>query len=210
MTRGSLAAVLCLAAGCGGTDPGSGSGTLFTVLEASGRADRTRVRVELKLRGNPVLGANVVVTDTRTGESKNLDGSSGGEYTATFNGYAQTLRLAVTSGEDHLEATLEGPAPHTITRPPQDAIVRRADFEFLDVQWQADGPSDAVIVTAEGVDPIELEGTNNSVRIPLGGLVNGDQSVSVERASTVPLAGGAQGSLMRIRFQVDNRFTLEG
>ncbi len=210
MTSIRLCALALLAASCGGTDPGSGSGTLFTVAEASARADRTRVRITVKLKGNPVLGANVVVTEVETNTSKNLSSSGNGEYETTFNGYARTLRLAITSGEDRLEATLVGPAAHTITRPPADAIVRRRDFDVLDLEWEAPGPADRVTVAAEGVDPIELPGTNTSVQIPLGGLMNGDQSITVERSSSVPLAGGAEGSTLRIRYEVDNRFTLEG
>ena len=88
---------------CGGTDPGSGTGTLFASLEADGRPDSTRVRVVVKKRGNPVIGANVVVTDGESGVAKNLEGlgsdtTADYRYEGTFNSYVRTLELKITSG----------------------------------------------------------------------------------------------------------------
>lgn len=214
-----FAALLTLAPGivaCGATDTGGGSGTLFVTAEADGRPDSTRVRVTVQQRGNPVVGANVVVIHVENDVSMNLEGvgtTNGGSefrYEGTFNRYARTLALKITSGEDELNAQLQGPAPHVITRPPNDVIVRRKDFEFLDVQWEADGGADTTRVTVSDLEPMELVGDPFEVQIPLGGLRNGTHEVEVRRETQVPLAGGIEGSVMRARYTVDNRFTLEG
>jgi hypothetical protein len=202
--------------GCGSTDSGGGSGTLFVTAEANGRPDSTRIRVTLQQRGNPVVGANVVVVHVENDVSINLEGvgSSGRgsefKYEGTFNRYARTLALKITSGEDALDARLQGPAPHVITRPPNDVIVRRKEFEFLDVRWEADGSADAATVTVSDLEPMELEGDPFEVQIPLGGLRNGTHQVEVRRETSVPLTGGVEGSVMRTRYTVDNRFTIEG
>lgn len=200
-----------LAAACGSrTDSGSGSDTLFALIEVTGKPESTGVEVELKLRGNPVVGANVVVTDDDTKGTTTLEGRSAGLYKATLTGYARTLGVKITSGEDTLEARLEGPSPHVITRPPNDAIVRRADFDVLRVEWQADTPADRVEIEPEGTDAITLDGDVFEALVPLGPLKSREQRIGVTRETSVDLAGGVEGSKMRSRYKVDNRFTLEG
>ena len=209
----SAATFLCC---CGGTDPGNGTQTLFANVEIRGRPDSTKLTVELRSRGNPVIGANVVVTDVEMDRSINLAGKGGGkdkdkhDYQGMFEGYVRTVRVRVTSGDDNLEAQLRGPSPHTIRRPGNDDIVRRADSDFLTVAWESDDPADRVTISADGIDPIVEEGDPFEVDVPLGALKDGDQKVEVERETSVDLAGGTKGSVMRSRYKVDNRFTLEG
>lgn len=205
------AAPLLLLVACGnGTDSGSGTETLFTTIEVTGRPDDTKVEVELSARGNPVVGANVVFTDVDRELTVTAEGKNSGKYQANFSGYARTLRVKITSGEDTLEAQLRGPAPHVITRPPNDAIVRRADFEVLDVEWEADDPAESVEVIPEDGDKLELMQDDFEATLPLGPLKNGSQKLSVERETSVDLSGGTEGSRFRSRYKVDNRFTLEG
>lgn len=196
---------------CGSkTDRGSGSETLFTRVEVGGTPDGTTVEVELKLRGNPVVGANVVVTNDDSKGTATLESLSAGLYRTSLAGYARVLAIRITSGADTLEAALEGPSPHVITRPPNNAIVRRADFEVLKVEWAADDPADRVEVEPEGAETISLDGDAFEAEIPLGPLKNREQRLGVTRENSVDLAGGAAGSRMRTRYKVDNRFTLEG
>lgn len=205
------ALTFCATLACGnGTDSGSGTGTLFTTIEVTGRPDDTKIELELSARGNPVVGANVVFTDVDREQTVTAEGKNAGKYQANFNGYARTIRVQVTSGEDNLEAQLRGPAPHVITRPPNDAIVRRAEFEVLDVEWDADDPADSVEVIPEDGDKLKLDQDNFEATLPLGPLKNGSQKLSVERETSVDLSGGTEGSRFRSRYKVDNRFTLEG
>ncbi len=211
--RHLLLALGLAATACGGTWPGAGTETLFAEVEADGRPDSTKIRVTLTKRGSPVAGANVVIRDVERDLSVNLErkgDKDGARYEGTLNGYARDLELRVTSGEDDLEARLVGPTAHVITRPPNNAIVRRADFTTLDLEWTSDGSADHTRVTVGDLEPIELDGDPGESAVPLGGLKNGAHEVEVRRESSVDLAGGTAGSRMRIRYKVDNRFTLEG
>jgi hypothetical protein len=183
---------------------------LFVLAEVSGKPDSTSIEVEIKANGNPVVGANVFLEDADRGNTATAEGKSAGLYRASIEGYARTLSLRIVSGEDDLEAQLEGPAPHTITYPLDDAAVQRKDFEFLLIQWLADEPAERVEIVVPGADKIELDGDPFEVRIPLGGLENGEHELTVTRETSVNLDGGVAGSRMRTRYTVDNRFTLEG
>ena len=91
-----------------------------------------------------------------------------------------------------------------------NAIVRRADFDQLLVEWEADAAADRIEVDPEDGEKITMEEDPGEVRLPLGGLQNGEQRVKVLRENVVELEGGAAGSRMRTSYEVDNRFTLEG
>jgi hypothetical protein len=202
-------ALLAVSAACNKTDPGGGSGTLATLVEINGRTDHTTVEVSIQLRGAPVAGANVVVTDDDTDIATTLESRSAGIYKATLDGWVRTIAIQITSGEDELDARLEGPAPHRITRPPNDARVIRGDFEVLRIEWEAEDPAERVEVEPEGTAAIALEGDPFAAEIPLRMLANGDQRIGVTRETAVDLDGGTEGSRMRSRYKVDNRFTLE-
>lgn len=201
---------LALAA-CGSpTDSGFGTETLFATIEVTGEPDNTKIEVELLARGNPVVGANVAFTNLDTDEAIVAEQRSAGSYRARVDGYARTLRVRITAGEDELEAALEGPSPHVITRPANNAIVRRGDFDRLKIEWEADSAADRVVIDPEDAEKLELSEDPFTAELPLGGLKNGEQKLEVTRETSVDLDGGAAGSRMRSRYVVDNRFTLEG
>ncbi|MBI2377472.1 MAG: hypothetical protein HYV07_25955 [Deltaproteobacteria bacterium] len=206
----SRAALLGLfVAACGGSSPGSGTGTLFAEALIEARADSTKVRVDLLLRGEPVRGANVVVTDEDTTALHTLEDKKGGRYELVLNGYVRTLSLKVTSGNDELDGRLVGPAPFVVTRPPNNAIVRRGESEVLSVEWEAEDPADRVEIRAQGAEPISIAGDPFSYDLPIGAIANGDQKLRVARETEIHLEGGVSGSRMVSRSEVDNRFTLE-
>lgn len=204
---------LALAAGslvaCSTNDAGTGSGTLTTRFEITGSATSTAFEAQVSLGGAPVSNANVFVRNVDTGETFTLTGSAGGLYRATARGYVRTVELRVTSGDDHLEATLEGPSPHVVSRPPNDARVRRAGSTVLDVEWDADAPAELVEVSV-GATTVTAEGDAFAAELPLAPLANGEHTLTVTRQTSIELAGGAPGSRMRSRYKVDNRFGLEG
>lgn len=200
-----------LAIACGPrTDPGDGSDSLFVLAEIAGKPDSTSIEVEIKAAGNPVIGANVVFEDLDRGKTATAEGQSAGLYRAAIEGYARILSIRIVAGRDDLNAQLEGPAPHVITYSLNDAIVQRKDFDFLLVRWEAEDPADRVEVVPEGAETVELDGDPFEVRIPLGGFLNGEHKLEVTRETSVDLDGGTEGSRMRTRYTVDNRFTLEG
>lgn len=205
--------LLVLASGCAGggrTDPGTGTGTLVAAIEVEGSANGTSIDVMLTLKGNPVPSANVVFTDVDSGQTLTLDQIQSGAYRGSFGNYHRALKVKITAGDDTLSAALEGPSPHVITRPPNDAIVERAGFMFLRVEWRAPSAAQRVVITPEGIDPVTLDGDPFFATIPLMGLQDQAQMIEVSRETSVDLAGGAQGSKWTARYKVDNRFTLEG
>src|SRR5688500_11513799 len=98
----ALAFAGLLAIGCGATDPGSGSNTLFVTAEVSGKPDSTSIEVEIKANGNPVVGANVVFEDQVRGNTATAEGKSAGLYRASIEGYARTLSIRIVAGDDDL------------------------------------------------------------------------------------------------------------
>lgn len=209
MTATRLLPAFLLLAACSATNPGTGSGTLLVNADVEGKSDSTEIEIEVKKDMRPVFGANVTVRDLSTGSLTTLEGKGDGVYKTTLNRYVRSVAIKIVSGDDALEAAIEGPAKHTITRPPDNAIVRRAGGEVLSVRWEADGRADEVEVQAEGTERIRLELDTFGFDIPLSSLKNGEQRLRVERANGVDLAGGASGSLLRARYKAEARFTLQ-
>jgi hypothetical protein len=192
------------------TDPGSGSGTLTVQIEIDGAQSGTAIDAQIMLGKNPVAGASVVFTEVDTHATATLEMIAPGSYKGTMPSGSRTLKVKIASGDDYLEAQLEGPGPHVITRPPSGALVQRGGFMNLLVQWSASSRADRVEIDPEGIDPILIEGDPFQAEVPLSGLMDVEQSISVIRETSVDLAGGTSGSRMRSRYKVDNRFTLEG
>jgi hypothetical protein len=203
--RAFVSLVLLALAGCSN----AGSQTLLVIAEVIASGDSTNVEVSVQLRDSPVIGANVVVKEAETEKTTTLESRSPGIYRSIIAGYARELELSITSGDDDLNAELEGPAPHQITRPPNDAIVRRGDFSVLRVEWAAEEDADLVEVEARGAAAFAVSGNEYEAEVPLASLTDGDQTISVTRERAVDLEGGIAGSRMRTRYKVDNRFTLE-
>lgn len=197
---------------CSATDPGSGSGTLLVVADAFGKPDSTQLVVEVRKGAEPVRAASVEMEDVQRGRVHQLEEIGEGSqrrYESVIDEYVPILRLRIRSGNDLLEATLEGPTVHQITRPPDGARVARGSDEFLTVRWEAAAPAGGVTITPEGAPPLEVDGSQTSINVPLSGLQDGDQVLRVERSTETALAGGVDGSRMTVRYKVDNRFTLE-
>ena len=166
----NLILLLCAAA-CSETDAGEGSETLYVQVSARSQADSTQITASLSQKGNDVVGANVVIRDVDNDTSINLEGSSssgGYVYTGILTVYARLIQLEIKSGDDDLIAQLGGPNPHLITRPPNDAIVRRQSFDELSIEWDADDPADEVLVAIDQENPIILSEDRFRVDIPIG------------------------------------------
>ncbi len=192
------------------TDPGFGTRTLFVTAEISGKPDSTAIEIEIEAAGNPVIGANVVLKDLDRKKTATAESESSGLYRTTLEGYARALSLRIVSGDDHLEAKLEGPAPHTIVYPLNDAMLTRQGVDQLLIRWEAEDHAESVEVVPQGSEKVELDGDPHQTRIPLEGLENGLHKVTVTRSNSVELRGGTTGSRMRTRYTVDNHFHLEG
>lgn len=196
--------------GCGAaTDPGSGTQTLTALVEILGTAERTVIEVDLRAGANPIAGASIQLEDVNRGNSTAATGENG-SFRASFNGYARTIHIQIdTPDGDQLQAKLQGPAPHTITRPADGFTVLRGDFETLKVTW--DAPEDAEGVELEAADggPVTFDGDSGQAELPLAPLLSGTQSLTVRRETSVELAGGIPGSKMRSRYETQVQFVLQ-
>ena len=144
VVRAALALFTLGAIACGSkTNPGSGTQTLTVLVEvtrpAGQGADRTVVEVDLRSAGgNPIAAAEVRLEDVDRGGETMATNEAPGSFRGSFNGYARTIRLDLTTPDgDALDAQLEGPAPHVISRPPEGSMVSRGNFETLKVTWDA-------------------------------------------------------------------------
>lgn len=208
MRRLSSLGLLVLLA-CGSkTDPGGGTQTLTALIEVVASPERTLVEVDLRAGMNPIATADVQIEDVDRGNQTTAEGDTG-SFRARFNGYARTVRVELSTPDgDRLYAQLEGPAPHVLTRPSEGVTVRRGDFETLKVTWDRDQPAEAVELEAGDGGPLRLEGDPGEAELPLGPLLNGPQTLTVRRETTVDLAGGIPGSTMRSRYEASATFTL--
>lgn len=213
MRRAALAALAALSVGCGSkTDPGGGTDTLTALVEVRfSPADRTTIEVDLRsAANNPVVGATVTLDDVDRGNQASAVEESPGSYRGGFDGYARTVAIELSTPDgDRLNAQLEGPAPHVLTRPTDGAIVRRGDFDSLKVIWAAESDAEAAEVEAGDGEPVRRDGDPGEAELPLGPLLDGPQTLTVRRETTVDLAGGLPGSKMRSRYETRIQFTLE-
>lgn len=206
----AIVVVGLLTAGCGSkTDPGGGTQTLTALVEVLASAERTLIEVDLRAGANPIATADVRLEDVDRGNVATAEGDTG-SFRASFNGYARTVRIELTTPDgDNLNAQLQGPAPHVITRPSTGVTVRRGGFESLKVTWDSDEDAEAVLIEAGDGAPLMLDGDPKEAEISLAPLLNGPQTVRIQRQTTVELAGGIPGSKMRSRYEVSSDFTLE-
>jgi hypothetical protein len=204
-----LGAVAAFGVGCGGSNPGGGTGNLFVRAEArsDGSTEGTSMIVHVRERdidGPIVSDANVSIRGDHTGEATLLwDGFfifdwAIGAYTSNIpwdTGWALNVRR----DPDGLDAYLYSPGITEITEPNANTTFRRAEGEPLLVQWRDEAGHRAETVNVEledadfnqplRDDPLEL-------RIEPHELVQSDnERLEVSRFTSVELAGGAPGSV---------------
>jgi hypothetical protein len=224
----SLISTLTLAAaalGCGGSDPGVGTRTLFVTAEAfsNGSSDGTGLRVGVRegsssgrvLSGND--GAVVTVRGNQSGErTLSFSGVSWGNWTAGLFVASQMpwdtgWHLRVQRGSDELEAYLEAPGPTTVMEPLGNTVYHRAAGKPLVIRWKDEGRrAERVRIDFDRAnfdqtlaeDPLRFEVEPNR-------LVPEQERVRVSRIKQIDLAGGVAGSTFtattwhRIEFVVE-------
>jgi hypothetical protein len=220
-----LAAVVAVGTACGGSNPGSGSGTLYVKaqLEADGTPDGNWIAVQVR-QGHPdaPIVNDAVVT---------LRGDQSGEMTlpwqgVTFGGWAAGwygtnnltwdtgFALRVQRQSDNLEAYLQVPGLTVVTQPVYNTTFSVADGRPLLVKWEDAKGRRAEIVTVRldrsgfrrelpmGEDPLQLS-------IELSNVVSGDERVTVTRMNDVNLAGGTPGSVFSATTHHDVPFVVQ-
>jgi len=214
---GALAAAL---AGCG-SDPGSGTETLF--VEATASTDGSSNGTSLYVVVRDTSASGPVVTDavvTMTGDRGTVHALPAVNFLGAHLGYLKTdlaweagWRLRVERGADKLEAYLQAPGITTITEPTPGQIFGRAAQQPLRVRWRDEsgrsaerveiGLSQADYETSRPEDP-------GSHEIPYTTWTQAEQEerVTVVRTNDLNLAGGISGSTFkavstaRVNFEV--------
>lgn len=212
--------------GCGGSNPGGGTKTLFVKAHAEtrGSTDSSWLGVEVRdghSEGNIVSDAIVTIYGDKTGEFAlpwqgiNWGGFQAGAYVKEGISWDTGWKIEVKRGEDGLDAYLEAPGITTITEPIGGTTFRRTDGEPLIVKWKDGEGRRAQIVTvdfdhSDGADrnfsdfddPMEVSIEPN--------ILNPDnERVEVRRKNEVQLEGGTAGSAFsaetkhRIEFVVE-------
>lgn len=200
----AVIAIAALGAACGGSNPGSGSKTLYVqaLAESDGSAGGTSIDVEVRdgsSQGLVVGDATVTVTGDSTGNLPlSWDGNS--RYSGGGFDWDTGWSIDVKRGDDVLQAYLQAPGITIITNPISATTFTRADGNPLIVKWQDEGHrAEAVRIELNDSnfrrdlsnDPLELA-------IPVNSLVpTGNERVEVNRSTEVNLEGGTPGSLFR-------------
>lgn len=205
----ALAALTLLGAtACGGSDPGSGTKTLYVEAQADSDGTTGGTALGVTVRQGDANGQvidNAVVTVTNAdGKQYSLPWVGAfkvGGYATSDIPWSPGWHLQVVSGADRLEATLSAPGATVITSPQAGSTFNRNSGQPLTVAWKDDAGK-----TAMGVD-IHIAGSNYShsltndpgqYAIDPGRLQSGDnQQLIVGRWTEVDLAGGTTGSTFK-------------
>lgn len=215
--RSSVVVVLLTLAGCGYTDAGDGSKTLVVVADAvysASEDNQLRVDVTVSKDGVGVTGATVKFTDGESGDVFTVPphGGQDGRYRGDLTGYHHSLAIEVDSGDDNLEAQLEGPGTHVIAEPVNGARLTRDDVANLDIEWEVSDGIRADKVHIEIGDNVctttEIEETG-SLTLPCKGLPAGSSFVRVRRSNQISLEGGVGESNFELSYQVTNQIVVE-
>ncbi len=188
------ATTFLLAPGCGGssTSPGSGTQTLFVDAQVNFAGGNGALRVQVERASRPVTDAVVAVTSNLGGAT--LSGNSEGIYTGTAAGWGDHYTLAVSSGPDHLQGTIEAPPPAPILAPdPTVAFDPHAAANGLVVLRWGGERADTVQLHSKDFEwgPMADPG---QLSVAASIFVDTSQDVRVARENSTVLAGGILGS----------------
>lgn len=211
-TLNTLAAAIALTflTACGGTDPGTGSRTLYVkaAMTTDGSTDGTRVQVELREndQDGPLVTDAIVTLKGQSGKDQllGLVGENtrlGTKLLYAGQGFAWDTGfvLQVRRGErDSLDAALEMPGATVITDPVSSTTFSRSKGERLVVRWRDEYNRIAQYPEVR-LEQADIRQTLNQdmtqFEIEASRLVPTlEESVSVTRTNKVLLAGGLDGS----------------
>lgn len=208
----ALALSALLLAACGGSDPGSGTQTLYVEAEAhqNGEGNHASIAVSVlegSSSGDVISNAVVTVRDADGNEyglpweGVQIGGWKAGAYQIKDIDWSPGWRLEVRRGDDGLEAALDAPGTTRITAPAPGSTVHKSDAAGLEVVWE-DGSgkgADHVRVDLKKADyDRTLDQDDHHLIIDPGALVVEDkEEVRVRRWAEINLAGGTAGSYFR-------------
>lgn len=203
---GVLAGAVLLTA-CGGSDPGSGTQTLYVEATASsdGSGDGTSLLVVVRdgtSNGAFIQDATVsLVGDRGTTYTPGFVGifGVGGYYKNGIN-WEGGWRLRIQRGNDTLEAYIAGPGLTDITAPQANSTFMKSSAQNLVVQWKDElgraMPNASVKFRRANVDRTTQD--TGSFTVDSNTLVAAtDERITVTRWTELPLKGGVTGSTFK-------------
>jgi len=206
-----LAVGIFLSFSCAGSNPGTGTQTLFVKAQAitNGSTEGSWMAVEVRqgsADGQLVTDATVTVTGDETGEvqlpwSGNQVGASMmGAYRKAQLVWDSGWTLHVSRGTDRVDAYLQAPGVTTIVAPLAGTTFDRAVGQPLDITWKDDAGR-----RAEQVELSLDHADQASVTLPVDTLehqveanrliATDKEKLDLKRKNQIELAGGAPGSL---------------
>ena len=193
---------------CAFTDPGNGTDTLMVVIDMNYNAnttDNTAVTATVNQGDLRVGNANIVLTDSDTGQNFTIDPNAGVNLIA---GYHRRMEVRVTAGANTLTCQLEGPSRHTVTAPL--TAQQHSITDDLNITWQTpDGlHADQTVIVAANSAYQTTTNDDGWFTIPARYLRPGDEQTTVRRVSQVTPAGGTNGSLVRTTYEISVSFPI--
>lgn len=203
---GVLAGAVLLTA-CGGSDPGSGTQTLYVEATASSDGSANGTQLLVVVRDGSSSGA--FIQDAQV----TLIGDRGTTYTPAFlgvfgvGGYVKNdinweggWRLRIVRGNDNMEAYVAGPGLTDITGPVANSTFMKSSAQNLVVQWKDEMgramPNANVKFRRANVDRTTQD--TGSFSVDYNTLVAAtDERITVTRWTEVPLKGGVTGSTFK-------------
>ena len=195
--------------GCGGSNPGGGTKTLFVKATAhsDGSTDGSWLGIEVRdgsESGSLITDAVVTVRGDKEGEFNlpwsgiNWGGFKAGLYLKDKMAWDQGWSISVKRGNDNLDAYLVAPGVTTITEPIDGTVFRRGDGQPFTLKWK-DGEgrhSDSVKIDFNKADAdVDLDEDPMERQIEANRLTaTNNETVTVTRSNTIDLAGGTPGS----------------
>ncbi len=226
VSRLILCGAMALAAvGCGGSDPGTGTKTLWVKAEAvtDGSTPGTGMFIQVRQGGeNGALVKDAVVTieGDRTGEvtlpfsDEEWWGFIPGGYYRDEFAWDTGWRIEVRRGNDELVAYIEAPGVTHITSPIANTTFTRGNAQPLVVQWKDTEGRKAEIVEIDFGKSNEADRTltedTGELKLEYNRLeAQKDERLSIRRRNEINLEGGVVGSTFKVTSQHDIRFNIE-
>jgi len=215
---GGVAGAVLLTA-CGGSDPGSGTQTLYVEATATsdGSSDGTSLLVVVRdgsSSGSFIQDAQVtLIGDRGTTYAPAFVGifGLGGYYKNGIN-WEGGWRLRIVRGNDNMEAYVAGPGLTDITAPAENSTFDRAAAQSLVVAWKDEMgramPNASVKFRRANVDRTTQD--TGSFPVDSATLVAAtDERITVTRWTELSLKGGVTGSSFKAQTTVERNIIVQ-
>ncbi len=218
-------AVALAAAGCGGSDPGTGSRTLWVKAEAvtDGSTNGTELFIQVRQGGESgqiLTDAVVTVDGDKTGEfavpwtGLKWNNFAAGGYLRQGFDWDTGWKITVQRGSDDLVAYLEAPGVTEISSPIANTTYRRSSGDPLVVRWKDRDGRRAELVDINFRHSKEANRTlkedSGELKVEYNRLeARKDERLEISRRNEINLEGGVAGSAFRATTKHSIEFIVE-